>query len=98
MAIDHLPAELLLAITRHLSSAKDIVSCVSTCQRGHWAGAAALYEYNDGHAITWALKRDRMDIVDRAVAIGVHLFQLHHLTLVAGTDRLFLAKNILQSE
>lgn len=98
MAIDHLPAELLLAITRHLSSAKDIVSCVSTCQRWHWAGAAALYEYNDGHAITWALKRDRMDIVDRAVAIGVHLFQLHHLTLVAGTDRLLLAKNILQSE
>lgn len=98
MAITDLPSELLVLIARNLSSANDIASCVSTCRRWYEAGAAAVYEYNDGQAIAWALENDHNRMVDRALAIGLQLFHLHHLTLAAATGRIDLAKQLLQSD
>jgi ankyrin repeat protein len=87
MSLLTLPNELLETILDFVPSNADLSSLCATHSTIFSAAVVHLYErnhlYENGSAVTWAVKNEQLETVHRATSVGVDIVRLHHLTRAA---------------
>lgn len=100
-----LPIEIVLSISAYLRESKDLSALAATCRTWNRLLTQRLYEQDaksgrgtgGGRCITWSIEKRRTEPIQRAIALGIDIFEEKHLSLAAATGDVTLVKTMLKS-
>ena len=101
-SLSRLPDEVSLHILSYLNKVIDLGRLARTCQAWNRLTVRKLYEVDaeqdDGKSIIWAIENKRAEPIQRALALGIDIFQIKHLCLAAEANDLSTVQAILTSK